>query len=43
MVDTAHTREQLAQETIDNLRLQASRLTQELETLRKMGSDQDQE
>lgn len=39
----AHTREQAALETIENLRLQASRLTQEIETLRKMGSDQDQE
>lgn len=42
MVDTAHTREQVAQETIENLRQQINRLHSELESKSRM-SDQDGE
>lgn len=43
MVDAAHTREQLSQETLENLRQQVSRLTQEIEASKRMGVDQEQE
>lgn len=42
MVDTAHTREQVAQETIENLRQQVARLHQELEQKQK-ASEMDSE
>lgn len=42
MVDTAHTREQVAQETIENLRQQINRLHGEVEAKSRQG-DQDGE